>query len=92
MNYINANSFYEIQDYQFKKQIGKGKLSTVWLVYKKSEDKFFAAKVLDKKNSSNDLLKYFYNEISLISSLYHKNIVSYHFFQIFQFFPFFLLF
>ena len=35
MNYINANSFYEIQDYQFKKQIGKGKLSTVWLVDKK---------------------------------------------------------
>ena len=58
----------------------------------KSEDKYFAAKVLDKKNSSNDLLKYFYNEISLISSLYHKNIVSYHFFQIFQFFPFFYYF
>ena len=77
MNYINSNPFYEIQDYQFKKLIGKGRLSTVWLVYKKNEDKYYAAKVLDKKNSSNDLVKYFYNEISIMSSLNHKNIVSY---------------
>ena len=77
MNYINSNPFYEIQDYQFKKIIGKGRLSTVWLVYKKNEDKYYAAKVLDKKKSSNDLVKYFYNEISIMSSLNHKNIVSY---------------
>ena len=78
MSCLNGDPFYEIQDFQFKKLIGKGRLSTVWLVYKQNEDKYYAAKVLNKKNCSNDVVKFFYNEISIFSSLNHNNIVRYY--------------
>ena len=78
MSHLNENSFYEIQDYKFCKCIGKGRLSSVWLVYKKNEDKYCAAKVLEKFGCSMDVKRFFNNEISILSSLEHYNIVRYY--------------
>ena len=68
--------FKEIPNIQFKKLIGRGGFSIVCLVYRVNDGEHYAAKIVDN-SCSNDIKRYFYNEIAILKSLKHDNIVKY---------------
>ena len=66
-----------LSDFEFGKKLGKGSFGSVWLVKRKEDNNIYAMKRvtisgLGKKERENAL-----NEIRLIASLNHKNIIGY---------------
>ena len=73
---INMKCFQEIPNIQFKNLIGIGGFSTVYLVYRIDDSEHYVAKIVDDRHS-NEIKRYFNNEISILKSLKHNNIVKY---------------
>lgn len=66
-------------DYQIMKDIGKGRFSTVVLVQSKITSEFYAAKVISKRMmESRKLSGIIFNEINVLRSINHVNIVKLH--------------
>ena len=60
-----------------RKQLGNGKFGEVHLAEKKSDNKLFAIKVLDKKSLKNsNLVKYAHSERNILSLMDHPFIVK----------------
>ena len=67
----------QIDDITLIKYLGKGSFGEVYLSTKKGRKEFFATKKIDRKTADKpSLKKYFDNEINILSSLNHQNIVK----------------
>ena len=68
----------QIGDISLIKLLGKGSFGEVYKSYKKSKNKYFATKKISREIADNPTLKkYFKNEIIILSSLNHPNIVKF---------------
>ena len=68
----------QIGDITLIKLLGKGVFGEVYLSYKKSKNKYFATKKIPREIADNPTLqKYFKNEITILNSLNHPNIVKF---------------
>ena len=66
----------QIDDLTFIKILGKGAFGEVFLTTKRGRREYFATKKLDRSQIDNtSLQKYFVNEIGILKSLNHPNIV-----------------
>ena len=66
-----------IDEYTLLKCIGKGAFGEVYLTSKKGSNKLFATKKVPKqKVEAPQIKKYFINEISILKTILHKNIVK----------------
>ena len=67
-----------IDDYSLLKTIGKGAFGEVYLTSKEGTNRLFATKKVSKKKvNSPTLKKYFFNEISILKEINHKNIIHF---------------
>ena len=67
----------QIDDITLIKCLGKGSFGEVYLSTKKGRKEYFATKKIDRKTADKpSLKKYFDNEINILSSLNHQNIVK----------------
>ena len=67
-----------IDDYSLLKTIGKGAFGEVYLTSKEGSNRLFATKKVSKKKvNSPTLKKYFFNEISILKEINHKNIIHF---------------
>ena len=67
-----------IDDYSLLKSIGKGAFGEVYLTSKEGTNRLFATKKVSKKKvNSPTLKKYFFNEISILKEINHKNIIHF---------------
>ena len=72
MNHLN-----QIEDITLIKSLGKGSFGEVFLSTKKGKKEFFATKKIDRKTADQpSFKKYFENEIVILNSLNHPNIVK----------------
>ena len=66
-----------IDDITLLKSLGKGSFGEVFLSTRKGKSQYFATKKMDRKNTDKpSIRKYFENEIKLLNSLNHPNIVK----------------
>ena len=66
-----------IDDYTLLKCIGKGAFGEVYLTSKKGSNQLFATKKVSKQRVETQInKKYFINEISILKTIHHKNIVK----------------
>ena len=65
-----------LDDLTFKKQIGKGAFSKVYLTSKKNENSYYATKIINKSDflKTPNLMKYLINEQSILKDVNHPNI------------------
>ena len=67
----------QIDDITLTKLLGKGSFGEVYLSTKKGRPEYFATKKIDRKTADKpSFKKYFDNEISILKSLNHPNIVK----------------
>ena len=66
-----------LDDYTLLKCIGKGAFGEVYLTSKKGSNQLFATKKVSKQKVETQInKKYFINEISILKTIQHKNIVK----------------
>ena len=63
--------------YQLLTKIGSGTFSTVYKAFKLPDKEVFAVKVVDVSDFSPKDLKNILNEITILASIHHPNIISY---------------
>ena len=67
----------QIEDITLLKCLGKGSFGEVYLSTKKGRNQYFATKKMDRKQADQpSIRKYFENEIKILQSLNHPNIVK----------------
>ena len=66
-----------INDFEIIKQLGKGAFSTVSLVKRKQDNKIYALKCVEISKLSIHEKQNSLNEVRLLASINHKNIISY---------------
>ena len=67
----------QIEDVTLLKCLGKGSFGEVYLSTKKGRNQYFATKKMDRKQADQpSVRKYFENEIKILQSLNHPNIVK----------------
>ena len=67
----------QIEDITLLKCLGKGSFGEVYLSTKKGRNQYFATKKMDRKQADQpSVRKYFENEIKILQSLNHPNIVK----------------
>ena len=67
----------QLDDLTFTKQLGKGSFGEVYLTTKAGHSKLYATKKIPKSNGdAPKTRKYFYNEINILSTIDHKNIMK----------------
>jgi len=68
-----------IDDYILEKKLGSGSYGDVYFTTKKNSDLIFATKKIDKKRAMSRTQKtYFLNEINILKSTDHENIIKLH--------------
>lgn len=72
----SKSKFAKLDQYLLVKSLGSGYTSKVKLAYEKSSNKYFAAKIIRSKVHIGSNIKAIKNEINLLSSLSHPNIVN----------------
>lgn len=72
----SKSKFAKLDQYLLVKNLGSGYTSKVKLAYEKSSNKYFAAKIIRSKVHIGSNIKAIKNEINLLSSLSHPNIVN----------------
>jgi len=86
INVRNGYSYYEEPqkfdkcgtDYEFHTVLGKGGFGTVWKVTEKSTGKSYACKQLNTKKMKTKAMELLDNEINLMASLYHRQVIQFH--------------
>ena len=69
----------KLGNYNFIEQLGKGTMGKVYLTLKEDTKQLFATKIMDRKKVQRpQVMKYFSNEIKILKTLHHKNIVRFH--------------
>jgi serine/threonine protein kinase len=67
----------QLDDLTFTKQLGKGSFGEVYLTTKAGHSKLYATKKIPKAMAdAPKTRKYFYNEINILSTIDHKNIMK----------------
>ena len=66
-----------LNDFKLIKPIGKGAFSVVFLVHRKIDGQIYAMKQIKMSQLTEKEKKYSLNEIRILASLSHKNIIGY---------------
>ena len=66
----------QIENITFLKLLGKGSYGEVYLSQSENTMKVFATKKVKRKNTDDEMTKYFKNEINILRILNHPNIVK----------------
>ena len=66
-----------LKDYEIGKQLGAGSFGSVKIVRRKADKKDFAMKVVRVTNSEQKDIEYALNEIRILYSLNHENVIGY---------------
>ena len=66
-----------LKDYEIGKQLGAGSFGAVKIVRRKSDKKEFAMKTVRINNSDQKDIEYALNEIRILYSLHHENVIGY---------------
>ena len=66
------------KDYKIIKELGKGGFGRVYQVLRKSDNKYYAIKVIPIKDETNEKIKNFENEAEILSKFNCDNIVKYY--------------
>jgi len=64
------------KDYKILKKLGRGNFAVVRLLQRKSDNKYFAAKIIKKSNLKQEELKTLHDEVKILKKLKHPNINS----------------
>ena len=66
-----------LEDYTLTRSLGKGAFGEVFLATKKNSNLLYAVKVMDRRYVEDPkYIKYFVNEVSILRTIYHKNIIK----------------